>query len=129
MGQILYEEPKKTWNKCQNLLTGWGAPVKKTPCTLIPNLGVLLRSLKNYVSKMNTSLREDPINQSFILSNNPLGFSKDKRRFADKCKPVPGMCPHRFGCILPHSGPSSQCKNDSPIFFQPQRGRRISPFS
>ena len=33
------------------------------------------------------------------------------------------MCPHRFGCILPHGGPSSQCKFDSPIFFQPQHGR------
>ena len=42
---------------------------------------------------------------------------------SDKCKWLPGMCPHRFGCILPHSGPSSQCKIDSPIFFQPQRGR------
>ena len=33
------------------------------------------------------------------------------------------MCPHRFGCILPHGGPSSLCKIDSLIFFQPQGGR------
>ena len=34
-----------------------------------------------------------------------------------KCKWLPGMCPHRFGCILPHGGgPSSQCKIDAPIF-------------
>ena len=34
-----------------------------------------------------------------------------------KCKWLPGMCPHRFGCISPHGGgPSSQCKIDAPIF-------------
>ena len=34
-----------------------------------------------------------------------------------KCKWLPGMCPHKSGCILPHrGGPSSQCKIDAPIF-------------
>ena len=31
-----------------------------------------------------------------------------------------GMCEHQFGCILPHGGPSSQWKIDSPIFFRSQ---------
>ena len=42
---------------------------------------------------------------------------------SDKFYLLLGMCEHQFGCILPHVGPSSQCKIDSPIFFQPQRGR------
>ena len=33
------------------------------------------------------------------------------------------MCEHQFVCIFPHGGPSSRWKIDSPIFFQPQRGR------
>ena len=48
---------------------------------------------------------------------------------SDKFYLLLGMCEHQFGCILPHGGPSSQCKIDSLIFFQPQGGRHISPFS
>ena len=32
------------------------------------------------------------------------------------------MFEHQFGCILPHGGPSSQWKIDSPIFFRSQGG-------
>ena len=48
----------------------------------------------------------------------------DSYGLKSECEKVPthfyivlGMCAHQFGCVLPHGGPSSRWKIDSPIFF------------
>ena len=56
-------------------------------------------------------------------------LNSERQKNFDKFPATLGMCPPTFGRFLVSFGQFSQCKIDSPIFFQPQHGRHISLFS